>query len=292
VLPAGSILIANAGPGLVSDPSLNGISIEFEHCSGDQNPHRASDSEPATSQARLSAPRVESQSLSDACRQTFLGQRALTALSVSHREPHGRQCGGSWPGRHGCCCCCCCCRRCCRARWLRCRCSLTPCVVLWPVRRWRCGWGRGAIIYTMILTILYMINVIIPGTSRGLWAVADTQRGVASCGPVCAAGCDPAGAALGPRGGRHHGLLARGRARHLCALQPLHQRGSLASPGRPSARAIASSRDLGFRTCCVGPSHPREGGWPTSVHVVEWVECDGVRTLWCQLTHISPLRYY
>ena len=33
------ILIANAPAPSVADPSLNGITIEFEHCAGDQKPH-------------------------------------------------------------------------------------------------------------------------------------------------------------------------------------------------------------------------------------------------------------
>ena len=46
MLPPDAILIANVRAPAISDPSLNGVTIEFEHCAGDQSPHSDSASEP------------------------------------------------------------------------------------------------------------------------------------------------------------------------------------------------------------------------------------------------------
>jgi hypothetical protein len=79
VLPPQSIIIANAGAGFISDPSLNGITVEFEHCAGDQNPHATAG---AAAGAAAAPGAAELQpTLNDVCRQTFLGQRALTDTS-------------------------------------------------------------------------------------------------------------------------------------------------------------------------------------------------------------------
>ena len=37
-----AILIANVPAPSVADPALNGITVEFEHCKGDQSPHLVS----------------------------------------------------------------------------------------------------------------------------------------------------------------------------------------------------------------------------------------------------------
>lgn len=37
-----AILIANVPAPSVADPALNGITVEFEHCKGDESPHLVS----------------------------------------------------------------------------------------------------------------------------------------------------------------------------------------------------------------------------------------------------------
>ena len=64
------LLIANAPAPSVADPALNGITIEFEHCAGDQSPH-----------TDALAAGADAQSLNDVCRETLLGQRAQTDLA-------------------------------------------------------------------------------------------------------------------------------------------------------------------------------------------------------------------
>ena len=65
------ILIANAPAPSVADPSLNGITIEFEHCAGDQRPHQ--DAAESSSAGDFS--------LNAVCRNTLLGQKAQTDLA-------------------------------------------------------------------------------------------------------------------------------------------------------------------------------------------------------------------
>jgi hypothetical protein len=87
------ILIANAPAPSVADPALNGITIEFEHCAGDQSPHRDATEYLAADDFSLNA----------VCRMTLLGQKAQTdlaglepifALWLTHSEvmPAKQQC--------------------------------------------------------------------------------------------------------------------------------------------------------------------------------------------------------
>ena len=66
-----ALLVANAPAPAVADPSLNGITIEFEHCAGDQRPH----TERTTVGGIGDPPR-----LNEVCRQTLLGQKTLTDM--------------------------------------------------------------------------------------------------------------------------------------------------------------------------------------------------------------------
>lgn len=68
-----ALLVANAPAPAVADPSLNGITIEFEHCSGDQRPHDTT--EGTTVGDVVGPPR-----LNEVCRQTLLGQKMLTDM--------------------------------------------------------------------------------------------------------------------------------------------------------------------------------------------------------------------
>jgi hypothetical protein len=63
-----AIIIANVNAPSLADPALNGITVEFEHCKGDQSPHAL---EQDIKQYGV-APRS---SLSQACRQTLEGQK-------------------------------------------------------------------------------------------------------------------------------------------------------------------------------------------------------------------------
>lgn len=65
------ILIANAPAPSVADPALNGITIEFEHCAGDQRPH----------QDAMDHSTAGVFSLNAVCRRTLLGQKAQTDLA-------------------------------------------------------------------------------------------------------------------------------------------------------------------------------------------------------------------
>lgn len=87
------ILIANAPAPSVADPALNGITIEFEHCAGDQNPHQEAEEHIGAGDISLNA----------VCRNTLLGQKAQTdlaglepifALWLTHSEvmPAKQQC--------------------------------------------------------------------------------------------------------------------------------------------------------------------------------------------------------
>ena len=64
------ILIANAPAPSVADPSLNGITIEFEHCAGDQRPHH--DAAESSSAGDFS--------LNAVCRNTFWGRKRRQTL--------------------------------------------------------------------------------------------------------------------------------------------------------------------------------------------------------------------
>eukprot|EP00040_Diaphanoeca_grandis_P039774 m.260109 g.260109 ORF g.260109 m.260109 type:complete len:417 (+) comp39228_c0_seq1:100-1350(+) len=86
------ILIANANTPAMADPSLNGITVEFEHCAGDQDPHVANlnpnegDNDTATKVVGTTRTSASSgppppPTLNDVCLQTFLGQKALTDMS-------------------------------------------------------------------------------------------------------------------------------------------------------------------------------------------------------------------
>ena len=50
-----AILIANVRTPSVSDPSLNGVTIEFEHCAGDESPHQPRRTHAAGADTRNSA---------------------------------------------------------------------------------------------------------------------------------------------------------------------------------------------------------------------------------------------
>lgn len=90
-LGTAKLIIANVPAPSVADPSLNGITIEFEHCAGDESPHaalRAGTAGPAAvvdaedvAAFRRAAARARSFSLNAACTQTLLGQKALSDLS-------------------------------------------------------------------------------------------------------------------------------------------------------------------------------------------------------------------
>ena len=98
-LGTAKLIIANVPAPSVADPSLNGITIEFEHCAGDESPHAALragaagagvggtagpaaivDAEDVPAFRRAAA-RARSFSLNAACTQTLLGQKALSDLS-------------------------------------------------------------------------------------------------------------------------------------------------------------------------------------------------------------------
>lgn len=72
------IVIANVPIPAYPDPNLNGITVEFEHCRGDQNPHDA-----AVDGLSVGT----SLTLSYACEQTLLGQHALTSMQSALQLP-------------------------------------------------------------------------------------------------------------------------------------------------------------------------------------------------------------
>eukprot|EP01048_Picozoa_sp_COSAG05_P008888 COSAG05_NODE_700_length_7863_cov_8.211618_2_plen_287_part_00 len=79
-----ALLVANAPAPAVSDPSLNGITIEFEHCAGDQRPYLTASGLQAQDLGARSEPGMKLTpvvALNDVCRQTLLGQKALTDMS-------------------------------------------------------------------------------------------------------------------------------------------------------------------------------------------------------------------
>ena len=67
-------LIANVPVPAVSDPNLDGVTVEFEHCRGDQKPHRA-------------ARGYEAAALRPECVQTLLAQKALSEASGRATKP-------------------------------------------------------------------------------------------------------------------------------------------------------------------------------------------------------------
>ena len=74
---------ANVNTPALADPSLNGVTVEFEHCAGDQNPHAEAE------ESAKEAP----EALNDICTETLLGQKALTDLSgVSPLPPTTAPC--------------------------------------------------------------------------------------------------------------------------------------------------------------------------------------------------------
>eukprot|EP00041_Stephanoeca_diplocostata_P011015 m.177753 g.177753 ORF g.177753 m.177753 type:complete len:405 (+) comp18380_c0_seq3:414-1628(+) len=72
------IIIANVPAPATPDPNLNGITVEFEHCRGDENPHET------TEHDTFIADNVPA--LSYVCEQTLLGQQALTSLQTDLRH--------------------------------------------------------------------------------------------------------------------------------------------------------------------------------------------------------------
>ena len=67
-----AIMIANAPSPALSDMALNGITIEFEHCAGDERPLLRQLQQQAS---------ATTTGLNDVCRQTLLGQKAMTDIA-------------------------------------------------------------------------------------------------------------------------------------------------------------------------------------------------------------------
>ena len=73
------LLIANVNSPHAADPSLDGVTVEFEHCAGDQSPHLQAAVE--AREGAASAAAATEQALSDECMSILQGQHALSALA-------------------------------------------------------------------------------------------------------------------------------------------------------------------------------------------------------------------
>lgn len=107
------IIIANAAMPATADPALNGVTVEFEHCAGDENPHLRRSGGGGGGGVDWHSQRLQAVTggvrsrggfaLNDVCTQAFEGQKALTdmaglpnvfALWLTHSEvvPAEQQC--------------------------------------------------------------------------------------------------------------------------------------------------------------------------------------------------------